>query len=758
LESSEKEDNAASFPKHSEDPLFQDPIKVPLVKNPKVEGTKSRGSSKDVSNVVDKSKDELQAELLRMKSEVDLLRQQLASKSDGKSKSSTVDEREHTRACGQAQQTFPTRRKEHCPSTAVPSVKSKLSQTLDDLHKVSRGKVSGSIKAKSRAAKPNPQLKGRELLAQRKQEISAVDDTQTVTDKYSGLRIRSPFLSTSEMDERMEGRKMIKLHRIASKVKDGDIEGNWVTIGVIIEKLPPKDSVKGDKYSVLKLSDLSSLANVVSLFLFGNAHKQHWKMSIGTVVALLNPGLKSEAKSKDQVSAMRYTLSLDHQDKLMELGQSRDFTQCKAMVKSGSRRCTNFANMRDGGYCDYHIHGAYRRMQGGRGEFQSGYGPSHAGGLAKLKKSLKNETGYFSKPLKGVTSSNNRLFAPGAQEEASLVTAECKERQKDRPKVQRKGDIVISEGSDLHKYLLQGQCVGARNLNKAFKAEEEKKIDNENSSMSANDVLKKQKKMLQFSSPKPAVAGTIGGNVSKKILSPVLGRGVSFEGEIDLSREVDLATSLPKVKALMYVKKNGPISKPNQTSSKKARLSEKKQEIIRKRALEGSARVGTDSSDSGTGMEGTPKKRSKFDLNSDEVQKIINAKSAHSWEAEEEEWEQEQVYFEHLEKVEAMEDKIKSITEIRVNVVKCEQCDYIAEGASELCRKESHKLTRFKAVKRFFECKNCKQRLSTYNQVLPTRPCRACGCHNYQKTSMSRVSVYVHVSLHLLYVQYSRVS
>ena len=42
---------------------------------------------------------------------------------------------------------------------------------------------------------------------------------------------------------------------------------------------------------------------------------------------------------------MRYTLSLDHQDKLMELGQSRDFTQCKAMVKSGSRRCTNFANM-----------------------------------------------------------------------------------------------------------------------------------------------------------------------------------------------------------------------------------------------------------------------------------------------------------------------------------------------------------------------------------------------------------------------------
>ena len=42
----------------------------------------------------------------------------------------------------------------------------------------------------------------------------------------------------------MEGRKMVKVPRIVAKVKDGDIEGDWVTIGVIVDKLPPKDSVK----------------------------------------------------------------------------------------------------------------------------------------------------------------------------------------------------------------------------------------------------------------------------------------------------------------------------------------------------------------------------------------------------------------------------------------------------------------------------------------------------------------------------------
>ena len=77
------------------------------------------------------------------------------------------------------------------------------------------------------------------------------------------------------------------------------------------------------------------------------------------------------------------------------------------------------------------------------------YGPSHAGGLAKLKKSLKNEGSYSSSSLKGVVPPSNRLFAPGAQEEATMVTSEYKEKRKDEPLVQKKGAIMVSEGSDV---------------------------------------------------------------------------------------------------------------------------------------------------------------------------------------------------------------------------------------------------------------------------------------------------------------------
>lgn len=52
-----------------------------------------------------------------------------------------------------------------------------------------------------------------------------------------------------------------------------------------------RDTAKGEKYSIWKLSDLSSQNVVISLFLFGRAHQEHWKTPLGNVVALLNPNI-----------------------------------------------------------------------------------------------------------------------------------------------------------------------------------------------------------------------------------------------------------------------------------------------------------------------------------------------------------------------------------------------------------------------------------------------------------------------------------
>lgn len=42
----------------------------------------------------------------------------------------------------------------------------------------------------------------------------------------------------------MANRKMIRVPVVCSHVRDGDIAGDWVTIGVVVSKMPPKDTAK----------------------------------------------------------------------------------------------------------------------------------------------------------------------------------------------------------------------------------------------------------------------------------------------------------------------------------------------------------------------------------------------------------------------------------------------------------------------------------------------------------------------------------
>ena len=90
---------------------------------------------------------------------------------------------------------------------------------------------------------------------------------------------------------------------------------------------------------MLRISDLSSQTAVLPLFLFSDACKVHWKLQLGEVVAILNSNLRPD----DRAGPGKYTLSISNSDKLMRMGMSHDFIQCKGTVKSTGKPCTNFA-------------------------------------------------------------------------------------------------------------------------------------------------------------------------------------------------------------------------------------------------------------------------------------------------------------------------------------------------------------------------------------------------------------------------------
>lgn len=58
------------------------------------------------------------------------------------------------------------------------------------------------------------------------------------------ISFRNPLVSSQSMKERMANRKMIRVPMVCSHVKDGDIAGDWVTIGAVVSKMPPKDTAK----------------------------------------------------------------------------------------------------------------------------------------------------------------------------------------------------------------------------------------------------------------------------------------------------------------------------------------------------------------------------------------------------------------------------------------------------------------------------------------------------------------------------------
>ncbi|NWI13398.1 MCM10 protein, partial [Crypturellus soui] len=86
------------------------------------------------------------------------------------------------------------------------------------------------------------------------------------------------------MDRKMANRKLIRLSQIKSKIVVENLEEtDWVTFGVIVRKVTPQSSNNGRTFSIWRLNDLRDLNQYVSLFLFGDVHREHWKTDQGTV-------------------------------------------------------------------------------------------------------------------------------------------------------------------------------------------------------------------------------------------------------------------------------------------------------------------------------------------------------------------------------------------------------------------------------------------------------------------------------------------
>uniref|UniRef100_A0A2K6FYB0 Protein MCM10 homolog n=1 Tax=Propithecus coquereli TaxID=379532 RepID=A0A2K6FYB0_PROCO len=196
---------------------------------------------------------------------------------------------------------------------------------------------------------------------------SSGETAQTVSvEAFSGLRLRRPRVSSTEMNKKMTGRKLIRLSQIKEKMAREKLEEiDWVTFGVILKKVTPQSMNSGKTFSIWRLNDLRDLTQHVSLFLFGEVHKELWKTEQGTVVGLLNANPMKPKDGSEEVC-----LSIDHPQKVLIMGEALDLGTCKAKKKNGEP-CTQIVNLRDCEYCQYHVQAQYRKLSARRADLQS---------------------------------------------------------------------------------------------------------------------------------------------------------------------------------------------------------------------------------------------------------------------------------------------------------------------------------------------------------------------------------------------------
>ncbi|KAJ3661532.1 hypothetical protein Zmor_005925 [Zophobas morio] len=557
------------------------------------------------------------------------------------------------------------------------------------------------------------------------QQQTSTKPQDVYSDPVFGLRIVNPVVSFTTLQERMVGREAVMFSRIKTFLTRNISEKNWVIAGVVVSKSSVRTSQKGNQFLIWTLSDLKDDIKLVSVFLFGNAYKELWKTASGTVVGILNPNvLEKKDNSKDEAA-----LSVDNAQKVMILGQSKDYGTCKSVKKNGEK-CNAIVNINRCEYCIYHIKQEYQKCSR-RSELQSNFAGR---GLTALRNKVlgKNEVFYAGKIYTAIPAKRNRKLE---EKDESLLQAlnggniRKSEVTKNKPKIRQKSaaNIEVTQRQRL-KDLTLLERLGENRVQGTFNASHSAEATLETSKKLVSDVLSKLKDNTSNKTsadpdfPKnDSVSSKNGDKVVSKPTSiniPLLSKGEKNMVDLD-TKVTPKQMNKAKLNALKYIQKNGPLKKSDPNCSKKL--------------VENRKRIMENSND----HEHLPKKQkiTENEFLSDRFKKMMAATSKHSDLLNERDNEEQEKYFHKLEVKEQMEEKMIHTYKVPCKAVKCLQCKYTNFSASQFCKDNKHPLKVFDAVKRFFKCGDCGNRTVSL-EVVPTVACKNCGSGKWERTGM----------------------
>lgn len=223
---------------------------------------------------------------------------------------------------------------------------------------------------------------------------SSSNSTSASFDSYSCWHLSRRVLPHSVLTRTLAGKKLLKITDVLRDVKAPDfalpdVEQDIVVFGIVASKtdprshqqkgksLPTKDesseketstgaeeppSQRG-KYMAITLTDLKW---ELDLFLFDGGFDRYWKLSLGSVIAILNPGIMPPPPGK--IATGRFSLVVNSDDdSILEIGTARDLGFCGALRRDGNV-CGSWTDKRKTDFCEFHTSEAVRKKRSARME------------------------------------------------------------------------------------------------------------------------------------------------------------------------------------------------------------------------------------------------------------------------------------------------------------------------------------------------------------------------------------------------------
>ncbi len=294
---------------------------------------------------------------------------------------------------------------------------------------------------------------------------------------YSGLHLSKRILPHNVLARAVSGKKAYLLKDLLRQVKAPewslpDDEPDTVVFAIVGSKSDPRSHRPGPgtdskaqqdrgKYMVITLVDLTY---EVELFLFNSGFDRFWKLTPGTVLAILNPGILPPPPGREATNRFGLVINSD-EDTILEIGNARDIGYCKSIKKDGTF-CQSWVNARRTEYCEFHTNEAVRKARSSRIEMSStaGFGTDGPRGRnnsrqANHKSEEDLKLGRYDRATQSQYFISTAHRATDPDDERTMGMADRKEREaglkrrlaqkeKERDIARRLGELGAGAGKD----------------------------------------------------------------------------------------------------------------------------------------------------------------------------------------------------------------------------------------------------------------------------------------------------------------------